>query len=111
MKKREFSKNYDGYGDEPTFGTDKESTEGFYGGEVNAEDEVLVDLSEDDGPALAEPIEEMAEQREIVDTAEIDVDSLSEPDDLKSTLKSMLQSEDDDDDIDEDDDFEFIDLD
>ena len=110
-KKREFGKNFDGYGDEPTFGTDKESTEGFYGGEINAEDEVLVDLSEDNGPELAEPIEEMAEQREIVDTAEIDVDALNEPDDLKSTLKSMLQSEDDEDDEDEDDDFEFIDLD
>ena len=108
-KKRDFGKNYDGYGDEPTFGTDKESTEGFYGGEVNAEDEVLVDLSEDDGPELAEPIEDMADQREIVDTAEINVDSLDEPDDLKSTLKSMLQS-DEDDDLDDDDDFEFIDI-
>ena len=101
---------HDGYGDEPTFGTDKESTEGFYGGEVNAEDEVLVDLSDDDGPELADPIEDMGEKkREIIDTSEIDVDSLSEPEDLKSTLKSMLQS--DDDDLDDDDDFEFIDLD
>ena len=110
-KKREFSRMHEGYGDEPTFGTDKESTEGFYGGEVNAEDEVLVDLSEDDDMELAEPIENMAEQREIVDTAEIDVDSLSEPEDLKSTLKSMLASDEDDDLDDDDDDFEFIDLD
>ena len=51
----------------------------------------------------------MADKREIVDTSEINVDSLSEPEDLKSTLKSMLADEDDD--LDEDDDFEFIDLD
>ena len=67
-------------------------------------------MSEDDGPELAEPIENMAEQREIVDTSEIDVDGLSEPDDLKSTLKSMLQL-DDEDNLDDEDDFEFIDLD
>ncbi len=108
-KKREFSKIHDGYGDEPTFGTDKESQEGFYGGEVKSEDEVLVDITEDNDLELAEPIEDMADKREIVDTSEIDVDSLSEPEDLKSTLKSMLQS--DDDDLDDDDDFEFIDLD
>ena len=109
-KKREFSKLHDGYGDEPTFGTDKESTEGFYGGEIKSEEDVLVDLSEDDGPELADPIENMAEQREIVDTSEIDVDSLNEPEDLKSTLKSMLQT-DEEDDMDDEDDFEFIDLD
>ena len=110
-KKRDFSKRHDGYGDEPTFGTDKESTEGFYGGEINSEDEVLVDITEDDGPELAEPIENMADKREIVDTSEIDVDSLSEPEDLKSTLKTMLQSDDEEDEPDEDNDFEFIDLD
>ena len=54
------------YLDEPTFGTDKESTEGFYGGEINSEDEVLVDITEDDGPELADPIENMADKREIV---------------------------------------------
>ena len=70
----------------------------------------VVDLSEDDGPELADPIENMAEQREIVDTSEIDVDSLNEPEDLKSTLKSMLQT-DEEDDMDDEDDFEFIDLD
>ena len=111
QKKRDFGKMHDGYGDEPTFGTDKESTEGFYGGEVNAEDEVLVDITDDGGDDLAEPIENMADKkREIVDTSEIDVDSLNEPEDLKSTLKSMLQS-DDEEDLDDDDDFEFIDLD
>ncbi len=110
-KKRDFVRRHEGYGDEPTFGTDKESTEGFYGGEVNAEDEVLVDLSEDGDPELAEPIEEMAEKREIADTAEINVDGLDEPDDLKSTLKSMLQSDEEDEELDDDDDFEFIDLD
>ncbi len=110
-KKRDFSKRHEGYGDEPTFGTDKESTEGFYGGEINSEDEVLVDITEDDGSELADPIENMADKREIVDTSEIDVDSLSEPEDLKSTLKSMLQSDDEDDEPDEDNDFEFIDLD
>ncbi len=110
-KKRDFGKHHDGYGDEPTFGTDKESTEGFYGGEINSEDEVLVDLSKDDGPELAEPIENIADKREIVDTSEIDVESLNEPEDLKSTLKSMLQSDDEEDEPDEDNDFEFIDLD
>ena len=110
-KKRDFSKRHEGYGDEPTFGTDKESTEGFYGGEIHSEDEVLVDITEDEGPELADPIENMADKREIVDTSEIDVDSLSEPEDLKSTLKSMLQSDDEDDEPDEDNDFEFIDLD
>ncbi len=110
-KKRDFSKRHEGYGDEPTFGTDKESTEGFYGGEIHSEDEVLVDITEDDGPELADPIENMADKREIVDTSEIDVDSLNEPEDLKSTLKSMLQSDDEDDEPDEDNDFEFIDLD
>ncbi|MBP5773249.1 MAG: hypothetical protein J6W35_04185, partial [Eubacterium sp.] len=110
-KKRDFSKRHDGYGDEPTFGTDKESSEGFYGGEINSEDEVLVDITEDEGPELAEPIENMADKREIVDTSEIDVESLNEPEDLKSTLKSMLQSDDEEDEPDEDNDFEFIDLD
>ena len=110
-KKRDFSKRHEGYGDEPTFGTDKESTEGFYGGEIHSEDEVLVDITEDDGPELADPIENLADKREIVDTSEIDVDSLSEPEDLKSTLKSMLQSDDEEDEPDEDNDFEFIDLD
>ena len=110
-KKRDFSKRHEGYGDEPTFGTDKESTEGFYGGEIHSEDEVLVDITEDDGPELADPIENLADKREIVDTSEIDVDSLNEPEDLKSTLKSMLQSDDEDDEPDEDNDFEFIDLD
>ena len=111
-KKRDFGAAtfHDGYGDEPTLGTDKESKEGFYGGEVKSEDEVLVDLSDDEGPELADPIEDMVDQREIVDTSEINVDSLEEPEDLKSTLKSMLSS-DDDDDLDDDDDFEFIDLD
>ena len=110
-KKRDFSKRHEGYGDEPTFGTDKESTEGFYGGEIHSEDEVLVDITEDDGPELADPIENLADKREIVDTSEIDVDSLNEPEDLKSTLKSMLQSDDEEDEPDEDNDFEFIDLD
>ncbi len=112
-KKREFGKiqRHEGYGDEPTFGTDKESTEGFYGGEVNSESDVLVDLTEGDGPELADPIEDMADKREIVDTSEIDVDSLSEPEDLKSTLKSMLATTEEEDDDDDDDDFEFIDLD
>lgn len=110
-KKREFGKVqfHDGYGDEPTFGTEKESKEGFYGGEIKSEDEVLVDLSDGDEPELAEPIEEMAGKRNIEDTADINVDSLDEPEDLKSTLKSMLQT--DEEDVDEDDDFEFIDLD
>lgn len=109
-KKRAFGRKqiHEGYGDEPTFGTDKESNEGFYGGEVNSENEVLVDLNDEAGPDLADPIENVEHTAEIQDTAEIDVESLSEPEDLKSTLKSMLASEEEED---EDDDFEFIDID
>lgn len=73
------------YGDEPTFGTDKQSEEGFYGGEAPEEDEVFIDIV-DDGSEIKE---------------------VDEEEDLKATMKSLLPDEQDDDD---DDDFEFIDL-
>lgn len=73
------------YGDEPTFGTDKQSEEGFYGGELEEEDEVFIDIV-DDNP------EDNAEDEE----------------DIKETIKSLLPDDQDDDD--DDDDFEFIDL-
>lgn len=73
------------YGDEPTFGTDKQSEEGFYGGEAPEEDEVFIDIV-DDGSEIRE---------------------VDDEEDLKATMKSLLPDEQDDDD---DDDFEFIDL-
>lgn len=77
------------YGDEPTFGTDKESESGFYGGEIEEEDEVFIDIIDDgyDEDLESEPSEE----------------------DLKATMKSLLPDEQNDDE-DDDDDFEFIDL-
>lgn len=74
------------YGDEPTFGTEKQSEEGFYGGEAPEEDEVFIDIV-DDGSEIKD----------------VDADE-----DLKETMKSLLPDEQDDDD--DDDDFEFIDL-
>lgn len=86
------------YGDEPTFGTDKQSEEGFYGGEVDEEDEVFIDIVEDDDK---DDIEDVANDTEVSESADYD-------DDLKETMKSLLPDEQDDDD---DDDFQFIDLD
>lgn len=74
------------YGDEPTFGTEKQSEEGFYGGEAPEEDEVFIDIV-DDGSEVKE---------------------VDDDEDLKTTMKSLLPDEQDDDD--DDDDFEFIDL-
>ena len=110
-RKRSFGRKKSpmGYGDEPTFGSDKESNEGFYGGEVKKENEVLVDLSNDETPDLADPIEDLQDDSIPKDTQEIDLESINEPEDIRSTLKSMLESVDDDDD--DDDDFEFIDID
>lgn len=75
------------YGDEPTFGTEEQSEEGFYGGEIEEEDEVFIDII-DDGS---------------------EIDDNTEEEDLKETMKSLLPDEQDDDE-DDDDDFEFIDL-
>lgn len=86
------------YGDEPTFGTDKQSAEGFYGGEVDEEDEVFIDIVED---ADKDDVEDAGSDVEISENADYD-------DDLKETMKSLLPDEQDDDD---DDDFQFIDLD
>lgn len=86
------------YGDEPTFGTDKQSEEGFYGGEVDEEDEVFIDIIED---ADKDDVEDAGSDVEISENTDYD-------DDLKETMKSLLPDEQDDDD---DDDFQFIDLD
>lgn len=80
------------YGDEPTFGTDKQSAEGFYGGEVDEEDEVFIDIIDDKDKT----------EKDAKDSENEDFD------DLKETMKSLLPDEQDDDD---DDDFQFIDLD
>ncbi len=83
------------YGDEPTFGTDKQSEEGFYGGEVDEEDEVFIDIVDDDDLKDAKNDAEVSENAD-------------DEEDLKETMKSLLPDEQDDDD---DDDFQFIDLD
>lgn len=86
------------YGDEPTFGSDKESEEGFYGGEIKNEDEIFIDITDDEPVEIShETIEKKTEEAQ--QEAE---------EDLKETLKSMLPDDNDDDD---DEDFEFIDLD
>ncbi len=87
------------YGDEPTFGTDKQSEGGFYGGEIDDEDEILIDITEDE-PKVATP-EEIEKNTEAAQQ--------EAEEDLKETLKSMLPDEQDE--VEEDDDdFEFIDL-
>lgn len=97
------------YGDEPTFGTDKESESGFYGGEIEEEDEVFIDIIDDgyDEDLESEPSEEDLK----VEPSEKEVlkDEPSEEEDLKATMKSLLPDEQNDDE-DDDDDFEFIDL-
>lgn len=75
------------YGDVPTFGTDRESEEGFYGGEIEEEDEIFIDIINDDSEVIQE------------ETVE---------EDIKETIKSLLPDDQDEDD--DDDDFEFIDL-
>lgn len=87
------------YGDEPTFGFDEESKEGFYGGEIEDEDEIFIDIS-DDEPLTISPEEIDKETQKLQKETE---------EDLKATLKSMLPDEKDDEEDDED--FEFIDLD
>ena len=97
------------YGDEPTFGTDKESESGFYGGEIEEEDEVFIDIIDDgyDEDLESEPSEEDLK----VEPSEKEVLKAepSEEEDLKATMKSLLPDEQNDDE-DDDDDFEFIDL-
>lgn len=84
------------YGDEPTFGSGNQSDEGFYGGEIAAEDEVLIDITEDEPiPVTQEEIEKNTEAAQ-----------QESEEDLKEMLKSMLPDEQEDD----DEDFEFIDL-
>ena len=66
--------------------------------EIETEDDVILDVSDD--KELKEPVADENDQ------IELDLDSISEQDDIQDTLKSML----DDDSEDDDDDFEFIDL-
>lgn len=86
------------YGDEPTLGSEAQSDKGFYGGELDDEDEILIDITDE------EPETETADKEEKTIKA---VQQETE-EDLKETLKSMLPDEQDDED--DDDDFEFIDL-
>jgi hypothetical protein len=99
------------YGDVPTFGSDMESSEGFYGGEILEEDEVLIDITSDE-PEEPENQFEISKPEEAVDEKKITPEEImkNEEEDLKETLKSMLPPKEEDDD-DDDDDFEFIDLD
>lgn len=87
------------YGDEPTFGSNKESKEGFYGGEIEDEDEVFIDITDDEPATISQ---------EAIDKKTEEAQQEAE-EDLRETLKSMLPDEKDD--FDEDEDFEFIDLD
>ncbi|MCR5703049.1 MAG: cadherin-like beta sandwich domain-containing protein [Eubacterium sp.] len=97
------------YGDMPTFGSEFESHEGFYGGEVVEEDEVLIDITDDEKDVEVIDHPEEPEQKTVEEVAETPEEILkNEEEDLKETLKSMLPPEEDDDD---DDGFEFIDLD
>ncbi|MCR5736095.1 MAG: cadherin-like beta sandwich domain-containing protein [Eubacterium sp.] len=103
------------YGDMPTFGSEFESTEGFYGGEIIEEDEVLIDITDDNAETEPEDsfeISEDASEEPVVQDRKVTPEEImkSEEEDLKETLKSMLPPEEDEDD-DDDDDFEFIDLD
>lgn len=90
------------YGDEPTFGIDSlsdELGEGFYGGEVKAENEVLIDIADD----------ELQEELQLELEEKMKAAQLEAEEDLKETLKSMLPDEEDATEED-DDDFEFIEL-
>ena len=106
------------YGDMPTFGSEFESTEGFYGGEIIEEDEVLIDITDDDEDVEPEEQFEISggssegKEEPVVQERKVTPEEImkSEEEDLKETLKSMLPPEEDEDD-DEDDDFECIDLD
>ena len=80
-----------------------------YGGEIEEEDEVFIDIIDDgyDEDLESEPSEEDLK----VEPSEKEVlkDEPSEEEDLKATMKSLLPDEQNDDE-DDDDDFEFIDL-
>lgn len=87
-----------GYGDEPTFGLENEQTEGFYGGEIEDEDEILIDITDDGTKEI--PTDEIEEKTKQLQK--------KTEEDLRETLKAMLPDEEDSED---DEDFEFIDLD
>lgn len=110
-KRKRFGKMPDRpYGDKPTLGTDEESNEGFYGGEVKGEEDVLIDLTDDDpkdSPQGDSASAESAEESSASKSDTMDLGNIHDKEDIKETLKSMLPEED----VDSDDDFEFIDLD
>ena len=76
---------------------DDETKDGFYGGEIEDEDEIFIDISDDEPLALSNDMFD-DNTRKVQQEAE---------EDLRATLKSMLPDEK----IDDDEDFEFIDLD
>lgn len=96
------------YGDEVTFGTDKEEKEGFYGGEEEDEDDIFIDITDDDDFDIKiEDVEEevkevkiddiVIEEVQIEDVKNIEPVKEVEIDDLKETLKSMLPDDSEDD--------------
>lgn len=102
------------YGDQPTFGSDLESNEGFYGGEDDEDGEVFIDITDDETveevPDNAEENQEGAPEtisKEEKIENDIKAAQKETEEDLKETLKSMLA---DDEEEEDDDDFEFIDI-
>ena len=106
------------YGEEPTFGTEGQSNKGFYGGEIDDEDEVLIDITDDEPeekikaePDMKKSGEAEAKETKPVTNEEIERNTAAAQqeaeEDLKETLKSMLPDEQDNE---EDEDLEFIDL-
>lgn len=97
------------YGDEPTFGNDNEQPEGFYGGELDEEDAIFIDISDEEvEPIIQEEVKPIT-QEEVDKTSEAVQQETEE--DLREVLKSMLSDEDNADEDDEDDGIEFITLD
>lgn len=106
------------YGEEPTFGVESQSNKGFYGGEIDEEDDVLIDITDDEPEEIikAEPDMKKSGDAEVKETRPVTNEEIEKntaaaqqeaEEDLKETLKSMLPDEQD---SEEDEDFEFIDL-
>ena len=101
------------YGDQPTFGSDLESDEGFYGGEDDEDGEVFIDITEDETvEEIPETVEDNQEKAPETISKEEKIENDTKAaqketeEDIKETLKSMLA----DDEEEDDDDFEFIDI-
>lgn len=90
------------YGDEVTFGTENEDSEGFYGGEIKEEDEIFIDILDDEEEDIK--IDDVEVKSEVSEDIQLE-------ENLKEALKSILPEENSTDDVEEEDDFEFIDLD